>query len=118
MNARSNSNSVNDVASLIHPYTNLARHPEVGPVVMTRGDGVFVEDDQGRRYIEGMSGLWSTSLGFSERRLVDAATRQLEKLPYYHLFNHRSVEPTIELAEKLLAIVPQGLGKVLFANSG
>ncbi len=118
MNARSNSNSVNDVASLIHPYTNLARHPEVGPVVMTRGDGVFVEDDQGRRYIEGMSGLWSTSLGFSERRLIDAAMRQFEKLPYYHLFNHRSVEPTIELAEKLLTIVPQGLGKVLFANSG
>lgn len=118
MNARSNSNSMNDVASLIHPYTNLARHPEVGPVIMTHGDGIYVEDDQGRRYIEGMSGLWSTSLGFSERRLIDAAMRQFEKLPYYHLFNHRSVEPAIELAEKLLSIVPEGLGKVLFANSG
>ncbi|WP_414476355.1 aspartate aminotransferase family protein [Microvirga sp. M2] len=118
MNARSNSNSVNDIASLIHPYSNLARHGEVGPVIMTRGDGVFVEDDQGRRYLEGMSGLWSASLGFSERRLVDAAMRQLEKLPYYHLFNHRSVEPSIELAERLLDIAPKGLGKVLFANSG
>ncbi|WP_274631037.1 aspartate aminotransferase family protein [Arvimicrobium flavum] len=118
MTARSNSNSVNDIASLIHPYTNLARHAEAGPVIMTRGDGVFVEDDQGRRYLEGMSGLWSTSLGFSERRLIDAAMRQFEKLPFYHLFNHRSVEPTIELAERLLAIAPKGLGKVLFANSG
>jgi 4-aminobutyrate--pyruvate transaminase len=118
MNARSNSNAVNDVASLIHPYTNLARHPEAGPVVMTRGDGVYVEDEHGRRYIEGMSGLWCASLGFSEKRLVEAATRQLETLPYYHLFNHRSVEPSIELAERLLDIAPAGLGKVLFANSG
>lgn len=118
MNARSNSNSVNDIATLIHPYSNLARHAEVGPVIMTRGDGVFVEDDHGRRYLEGMSGLWSTSLGFSERRLVDAAMRQFEKLPYYHLFNHRSAEPSIELAERLLEIAPEGLGKVLFANSG
>lgn len=118
MNARSNSNAVNDVASLIHPYTNLARHPETGPVVMTRGDGVYVEDEHGRRYIEGMSGLWCASLGFSEKRLVEAATRQLETLPYYHLFNHRSVEPSIELAERLLDIAPAGLGKVLFANSG
>lgn len=118
MNARSNSNAVNDVASLIHPYTNLARHPEAGPVVMTRGDGVYVEDEHGRRYIEGMSGLWCASLGFSEKRLVEAATRQMETLPYYHLFNHRSVEPSIELAERLLDIAPAGLGKVLFANSG
>lgn len=118
MNARSNSNAVNDVASLIHPYTNLARHPEAGPVVMTRGDGIYVEDEHGRRYIEGMSGLWCASLGFSEKRLVEAATRQLETLPYYHLFNHRSVEPSIELAERLLDIAPAGLGKVLFANSG
>lgn len=118
MNARSNSNAVNDVASLIHPYTNLARHPEAGPVVMTRGDGVYVEDEHGRRYIEGMSGLWCASLGFSEKRLVEAATRQLDTLPYYHLFNHRSVEPSIELAERLLDIAPAGLGKVLFANSG
>jgi 4-aminobutyrate--pyruvate transaminase len=85
---------------------------------MTRGDGVYVEDEHGRRYIEGMSGLWCASLGFSEKRLVEAATRQLETLPYYHLFNHRSVEPSIELAERLLDIAPAGLGKVLFANSG
>ncbi len=118
MSERSNSNFVNDIASVIHPYSNLARHAEIGPVVMTRGEGVFVEDDQGRRYLEGMSGLWSASLGFSERRLIDAAMRQFEKLPYYQLFNHRSTEPSIELAQQLIDIAPQGLSKVLFANSG
>ncbi|MFV0473746.1 MAG: aminotransferase, partial [Pikeienuella sp.] len=93
-------------------------HSGHGPVTMVRGDGVFVEDDQGRRYLEGMAGLWSTSLGFSERRLSQAAMRQFEALPYYHLFNHRSVEPSIDLAERLLSLAPEGLSKVLFANSG
>lgn len=118
MDARRNSNAINDIATIIHPYTNLRKHGQSGPVIVTRGDGVFVEDESGRRYLEGMAGLWSTSLGFSEKRLVEAAVRQFEKLPYYHLFNHRSTEPSIALAEKLLEIAPDGLSKVLFANSG
>jgi 4-aminobutyrate--pyruvate transaminase len=50
---------------------------------MTRGDGIYVEDNQGRRYLEGMAALWCASLGFSEQRLVDAATRRLQALPSY-----------------------------------
>ena len=113
-----NSNAGRDTAALIHPYTNLDQHMEQGPVVMTRGDGVYVYDDSGKRYLEGMAGLWCTSLGFSEQRLVQAATRQMEALPSYHIFNGRSNEPSIELAERLLRIAPAGLAKVLFANSG
>ena len=108
-----------DVSSVLHPYTNLETHPATGPVVISRGDGIHVIDDQGRRYIEGMSGLWCTSLGFSEQRLVDAATKQLQTLPYYQLFNGRSTEPAIELADRLLALAaPLGMDKALFANSG
>ena len=113
-----NSNAGRDTAGLIHPYTNLDHHMEQGPVVMTRGEGVYVYDDAGKRYLEGMAGLWCTSLGFSEQRLVQAATRQMEALPSYHIFNGRSNEPSIELAERLLRIAPAGLTKVLFANSG
>ena len=113
------SNAARDIASLMHPYTNLDTYPETGPVVMTRGSGVYVEDDQGRRYLEGMSGLWSASLGFSEQRLIDAATRQMQLLPYYQIFGGRSTEPAIELADRLLAMTrPFGYDKVLFANSG
>jgi len=113
-----NSAAARDVASLIHPYSNLDRHRETGPVVMARGEGVYVFDDGGKRYLEGMAALWSASLGFSEKRLVAAATRQMEQLPYYQIFNHRSHNPAIDLAEALLRIVPRGLEKVLFANSG
>ncbi len=113
-----NSMAAQDIASLIHPYTNLQEHQTHGPCIITRGEGVYVYDDNGKRYLEGMAGLWSTALGFSEPRLVEAATRQMNKLPTYHIFNGRSTEPTIELAQALMKIVPKGLEKVLFANSG
>ncbi len=118
MVAQPNSLAGRDVASVIHPYTNLEQHKVVGPTVIAKGEGVYVYDDSGKRYLEGMAGLWSTSLGFNEKRLVDAAVRQMEKLPTYHIFQGRSNEPMIELAEALLKIAPKGLGKVLFANSG
>src|SRR3984885_1898260 len=118
MTSHPNSLAGRDITSVIHPYTNLEQHKVVGPTVIARGEGVYVYDDNGKRYLEGMAGLWSTSLGFSEKRLVEAAVRQMERLPTYHIFNGRSTEPTIELAEALLKIVPKGLGKVLFANSG
>jgi 4-aminobutyrate--pyruvate transaminase len=107
-----------DIDHLVHPYTNLKTIRETGPFIIERGEGVYVYDDTGKRYIEGMAGLWSTSLGFSEKRLVDAAARQLAKLPYSQTFGGRSHEPGVLLADKLTKIAPKGLNHVLFANSG
>ena len=85
-----NSLQARDVAYTVHPYTNLRQHERQGPLVITGGDGVYVTDDDGKRYIEGLAGLWCTGLGFSEKRLVEAARRQLDRLPYTHGFAHRS----------------------------
>jgi 4-aminobutyrate--pyruvate transaminase len=113
-----NSLQARDIAYTVHPYTNLRQHERQGPLVITGGDGVYVTDDDGKRYIEGLAGLWCTGLGFSEKRLVEAARRQLDRLPYTHGFAHRSAEPTIELAEKLIAIAPAPIAKAFFVNSG
>ncbi|MEZ5862287.1 MAG: aminotransferase [Geminicoccaceae bacterium] len=113
-----NSLAARDIAYNIHPYTNLRVHEQQGPLVITEGRGVFVKDDDGKEYIEGLAGLWCTSLGFSNKRLVEAARRQMEALPYMHQFAHRSTEPVIELAEKLMGIAPKPLQKSLFVNSG
>jgi 4-aminobutyrate--pyruvate transaminase len=113
-----NSPEARDAASLIHPLTNLKDHLEKGPVVIDRGQGVWVHDVHGKSYIEGMSGLWCVSLGFSQERLVEAASRQMRQLPYYHLTNHKSHPPVIELAEKLLEIAPVPMSKIWFSNSG
>jgi 4-aminobutyrate--pyruvate transaminase len=102
----------------LHPSTNLRTVLNEGPLVITRGEGVYVYDDQGRRYLEGMAGLWCASLGFSERRLADAAYRQMCELPFYHSFAGKVPAISTELAERLIAIAPAGMGKVLFANSG
>ena len=98
---RPNSNAARDIAHQIHAYTDLRKHEREGPLVIVRGEGVHVYDDQGRKYIEGLAGLWSTSLGFSEQRLADAAYEQMKKLPTYHVFAHKSHEPSIEAAELL-----------------
>jgi 4-aminobutyrate--pyruvate transaminase len=107
-----------DVEALIHPYTNLARHREVGPIILERGQGIYVYDARGREYIDAMAGLWCVSLGYNEERLVEAATKQLKELPYSHIFAGRSHEPGIALAEKLKEVAPFKASKVFFANSG
>jgi 4-aminobutyrate---pyruvate transaminase len=104
--------------TLIHPFTNLAEHAERGPLVIDRGEGVYVFDETGHRYLEGMAGLWCMSLGFSEPRLVQAAHDQLQRLPGYHLFGGKAHPPAIKLAERLLAMAPVPMSKVLFVNSG
>ncbi|HEY2862232.1 MAG TPA: aspartate aminotransferase family protein [Casimicrobiaceae bacterium] len=107
-----------DLSFHLHPSTNLRAVQKDGPLVITRGEGVYVYDDQGRRYLEGMAGLWCASLGFSERRLADAAHRQMCELPFYHSFAGKVPAISTELAERLISIAPHGMGKVLFANSG
>jgi len=102
----------------LHPYTHLANHQQQEPFVITRGDGVYVYDDHDNRLLEGVSGLWCTSLGFSEQRLVDAAIKQLQTLPYSHMFAHRSMLPAIELSQKLVESAPAGIGKAFLVNSG
>ena len=107
-----------DQAFHLHPSTNLRAVQKEGPLVITRGEGVYVYDDEGRRYLEGMAGLWCAALGFSERRLADAAYRQMCELPFYHSFGGKVPAIATELAERLIGIAPVGMGKVLFANSG
>ena len=76
-----------DIAHHLHPYTQLRQLEREGPLVIVRGDGVHVIDEHGKRYLEGMAGLWCASLGFSESRLADAADRQMRTPPYYHAFS-------------------------------
>jgi 4-aminobutyrate--pyruvate transaminase len=113
-----NSPHARDIAFHLHPQTDLSRHEEIGPHIMHEGKGIYVRDEAGKEYIEGMSGLWCTSLGFSEKRLVEAARRQLEALPFYHNFAHKTAPVVIDLAEALVEIAPDPLSKVFFTNSG
>jgi 4-aminobutyrate--pyruvate transaminase len=110
--------AVRDIETVVHPYTNLAAFRDTGPFVIERAKGVHVYDTDGKEYIEGMAGLWCTSLGYGNEELVEAAAAQMRKLSFAHLFNGRSHDPAIELAEKLKEIAPVPISKVFFCNSG
>ena len=107
-----------DVETLIHPYTNLATFRDSGPLIFERGKGVRLYDVDGKDYIEGMAGLWCTSLGYDNRELIEAARVQMERLPFTHLFTGKSHDPAIELAEKLKEMAPFAVSKSFFGCSG
>ena len=117
MNDRPNSLAARDIAYYFHPATNARRHEQVGPMMIERGEGVYVFDDQGKRYIEGLAGLWSVAVGFGEPRLVKAAAEQMAKLPYYHSFSHKSHPSATKLADRLVGMAP-GMAKAHFTSSG
>jgi 4-aminobutyrate---pyruvate transaminase len=110
--------AVRDIETVIHPYTNLARHRETGPVVIDRGKGIYIYDDAGKPYIEGLAGLWCSSLGYGNQELVDAAAEQMSKLSYSHIFAGKSHDHAIELSEKLKELAPCPASKVLFCSGG
>lgn len=87
-------------------------------MVIDRGKGIYVYDDAGKEYIEGLAGLWSVAIGFEEPRLVAVAAEQMARLPYYHTFSHKAHEPSIRLAEKIVEMTPEPLTRVFFTNSG
>ena len=98
MTDRGNSAARRDIAYHVHGYTNLKKHQDQGPLIITSGDGIRVQDDSGKTYIEGLAGLWCTSLGFSEERLIEAATGGAER------FEGRMIETMhVEQARALIA---------------
>ena len=113
-----NSWEARDLRSMLHGFSHLGSLQEGGPVVIARGDGIYVEDVHGKRYLEGNSGLWNMVVGFDHAGLIEAACAQIRKFPAYHAFFGRVSDTAVALAERLLEIAPLPMGKVFFTNSG
>lgn len=107
-----------DLESLFHPNTNLAVHHASGPTIFTRGDGIRLWDEHGSEYIEGIAGLWCTTLGYGDEELARTAYEQIRKLSFGHLFAGKSHEPAILLANKLCHLAPFDGAHAFFGNSG
>jgi 4-aminobutyrate---pyruvate transaminase len=110
--------AIRDIETLAHPNTNLAQLRETGPLVIERGKGIYVYDSDGKPYLEGMAGLWCTALGYGNEELAETAAAEMKKLGFSHLYNGKSHDPAIELAEKLKEMAPVPISKVFFCNSG
>ena len=119
MSPRPNSLASKDAAFHFHGYTNALKNEKEGGFVVTRGKGVYIYDEDGKEYMDGLAGLWCSSLGFGEEpRLTQALVRQMQALPFYHTFTQKAAAVTVELAEKLVSLAPVPMSKVYFCNSG
>ena len=104
-----------DIENILHPWTHQGSHLEKGPLVLEKASGVYIYDNEGNRYLEGMAGLWCTSLGYGNEELAQVAYDQIKKLSYAQLFASKSYDVGIELAEKLNEMVPFERSKVFSA---
>jgi len=121
MNLISNSTEqwqIQDRDHHLHPFTDTKSLNGKGVRVITKAEGVYLWDSDGAKIIDGMAGLWCVNMGYGRQELVDAATRQMQELPYYNTFFQTTTKPATELAEVLSEITPDGFNHAFFASSG
>ena len=107
-----------DARHYLHPFTDFKALAREGSRIITRAEGVYLYDSEGKRILDGMSGLWCVNVGYSRVELADAAARQMRELPYYNSFFKSSNPPAIELARLLAELTPKQFNRVFFTNSG
>lgn len=101
--------------AMIYPTTNFTATEQL---TIARGDGVYVYDNNGKQYLEGLAGLWCTSLGYGNQELIETAKEQMSTLAYSHLFGGKTHQVGIDLADKLSSMLPVDNAKIFFGNSG
>ena len=103
------------MTAMIYPTTNFTATEQL---TIARGEGVYVYDNNGKQYLEGLAGLWCTSLGYANQELIETAKDQMSTLAYSHLFGGKTHQVGIDLADKLSSIVPVNNARIFFGNSG
>ena len=107
-----------DAAHFLHPFTDHAALRDKGVRVIVRGQGVYLWDSEGRRLIDGMSGLWCVNVGYGRTAISQAVYRQMETLPFYNSFFNTTNVPAVQLAAELVALAPPQFSHVFFTGSG
>jgi putrescine aminotransferase len=107
-----------DARHFLHPFTDFQSLSKKGARIITRAEGIHLHDSDGHRLLDAMSGLWCVNVGYGQRALIDAATRQLRELPFYNAFFQTATPPAIELAELLAEVSPPQFQHVFFSGSG
>jgi putrescine aminotransferase len=107
-----------DAAHFLHPFTDFKALAGKGSRIITRADNIYLWDSDGHKILDAMSGLWCVNVGFGQRALIDAATRQMAELPFYNAFFQTASPPAIELAELLAEVTPPQFQHVFFSGSG
>jgi putrescine aminotransferase len=107
-----------DAAHFLHPFTDFKALSAKGARIITQAEGIYLRDSDGKRILDAMSGLWCVNVGYGQRALIDAATKQLTELPFYNAFFQTATPPAIALAEMLAEVTPPQFQHVFFSGSG
>ncbi len=108
-----------DLRHHMHPFTDYQGLAEDGGArIITAAEGATLTDSEGAKVLDGMAGLWCVNVGYGRQELAEAAYAQMMELPYYNTFFKTATPSSVELAEKLAEITPQGLDHVFFGSSG
>ena len=107
-----------DLEHCIHPWPDFENWPQTGATIMVRGEGAHVWDAEGRKFIDGIGGLWFANVGFGRQELIHAAAQQMAELPQYSYFTDLGNPPATELAAKLAELAPGDLNHVFYSTGG
>ena len=102
----------------IHPWTDFATFKETGSDVIAEGEGIYVYDADGRRYIDGIGGLWCVNIGYGREEMAECLAEQARRICYYSTFTHLTTPPAAELAAKLAQLAPGPLNHVFYGTGG
>ena len=107
-----------DIDHHIHPWTDFSTFKENGSMVLAGSDNVHVVDGEGRRYLDGIGGLWCVNIGYARKEMADAIAEQIMQIPYYSSFGHHTTVPAAQLSAKLAELAPGNLNHVFYGCGG
>lgn len=107
-----------DSAHYLHPFTDFKDLASQGARVMVKGEGIYIWDSEGKKILDGMSGLWCVNVGYGRKSISDAVYKQMQQLPFYNSFFNTTNIPAAELAKVLVEISPPQFNHVFFTGSG
>ncbi len=109
---------IKDRDHYIHPWTDFSVFHEEGSLVIAEAQGPYVYDSDGRRYLDGIGGLWCVNIGYGREEMAQAIADQVRSIPYYSSFNHLTTPPSAELAAKLAELAPDYMNHVFYGSGG
>ncbi|NVP54237.1 aspartate aminotransferase family protein [Mycoplana rhizolycopersici] len=107
-----------DAAHHLHPFSDMKKLNAAGTRIIERGEGCYIYDNHGKKYLDGFAGLWCVNIGYGRKEIADAVARQMNELPYYNTFFGTTTPPTALLAQKITSHAGPNINRVFFTGSG
>ncbi len=107
-----------DAAHHIHPFSDMKKLNAAGTRIIERGEGCYIFDNLGKKYLDGFAGLWCVNIGYGRKEIAEAVMRQMNELPYYNTFFGTTTPPAVLLAQKITSHAGPHINRVFFTGSG